>query len=77
MFSETENERIRTASNLRVYKRKKFSLINFMSRAEYNTISSFVSSEKIWDGRIRTSEMAGPKPAALPLGDTPLCRGMQ
>ena len=26
---------------------------------------------KIWDGRIRTSEMAGPKPAALPLGDVP------
>ena len=24
-----------------------------------------------WDGRIRTSEMAGPKPAALPLGDAP------
>ncbi len=31
---------------------------------------SFESS-KIWDGRIRTSEMAGPKPAALPLGDVP------
>ena len=25
-----------------------------------------------WDGRIRTSEMAGPKPAALPLGDVPI-----
>ena len=25
-----------------------------------------------WDGRIRTSEMAGPKPAALPLGDVPM-----
>ena len=25
-----------------------------------------------WGGRIRTSEMAGPKPAALPLGDAPL-----
>ena len=24
-----------------------------------------------WGGRIRTSEMAGPKPAALPLGDAP------
>ena len=26
---------------------------------------------KNWGRRIRTSEMAGPKPAALPLGDTP------
>ena len=26
-----------------------------------------------WGGRIRTSEMAGPKPAALPLGDAPSC----
>ena len=26
---------------------------------------------KNWGGRIRTSEMAGPKPAALPLGDVP------
>ena len=25
-----------------------------------------------WDGRIRTSEMPGPKPGALPLGDVPL-----
>lgn len=25
-----------------------------------------------WGGRIRTSEMAGPKPAALPLGDAPI-----
>ncbi len=25
-----------------------------------------------WGERIRTSEMAGPKPAALPLGDAPL-----
>ena len=25
-----------------------------------------------WGGRIRTSGMAGPKPAALPLGDAPL-----
>ena len=25
-----------------------------------------------WGGRIRTSEMAGPKPAALPLGDVPI-----
>lgn len=25
-----------------------------------------------WDGRTRTSEMAGPKPAALPLGDVPM-----
>ena len=24
-----------------------------------------------WGERIRTSEMAGPKPAALPLGDAP------
>ena len=24
-----------------------------------------------WGGRIRTSGMAGPKPAALPLGDAP------
>ena len=28
--------------------------------------------DKNWDGRTRTSEMAGPKPAALPLGDIPL-----
>ena len=28
-------------------------------------------SFKIWDGRIRTSEMPGPKPGALPLGDVP------
>ena len=27
-----------------------------------------------WGGRIRTSEMAGPKPAALPLGDAPIVR---
>ena len=26
----------------------------------------------IWGERIRTSEMAGPKPAALPLGDAPM-----
>ena len=26
---------------------------------------------KNWGRRIRTSEMAGPKPAALPLGDVP------
>ena len=25
-----------------------------------------------WDGRIRTSEMPGPKPGALPLGDVPM-----
>ena len=25
----------------------------------------------IWGGRIRTSEMPGPKPGALPLGDAP------
>ena len=25
-----------------------------------------------WGERIRTSEMAGPKPAALPLGDAPM-----
>ena len=25
-----------------------------------------------WDGRTRTSEMPGPKPGALPLGDIPL-----
>ena len=25
-----------------------------------------------WGGRIRTSEMPGPKPGALPLGDAPM-----
>ena len=41
----------------------------------YNTIKKrfqFMKPLLIgWDGRIRTSEMAGPKPAALPLGDVP------
>ncbi len=37
----------------------------------YNKNSPFGSFIN-WDGRIRTSEMAGPKPAALPLGDVPL-----
>lgn len=31
-----------------------------------------ISLLKIWGGRTRTSEMAVPKTAALPLGDTPL-----
>ena len=30
------------------------------------------SSLIFWGERIRTSEMAGPKPAALPLGDAPM-----
>ena len=34
--------------------------------------SSTPNIVKNWDGRTRTSEMAGPKPAALPLGDIPL-----
>ncbi len=28
--------------------------------------------KKNWDGRTRTSEMPGPKPGALPLGDIPI-----
>lgn len=31
-----------------------------------------LSDKKIWGGRTRTSEMAVPKTAALPLGDTPV-----
>lgn len=33
---------------------------------------SLISLLKNWGGRTRTSEMAVPKTAALPLGDTPL-----
>lgn len=40
-----------------------------IKRAEPNS-TPFI--DKNWDGRTRTSEMAGPKPAALPLGDIPL-----
>ena len=56
---------------------QKLIFVNIHNITMFNTIYFTINIYKThkiknWDGRIRTSEMAGPKPAALPLGDVPL-----
>lgn len=54
-------------------------IINYLAWKLYNILKIHIKKDlsmtgllKNWGGRTRTSEMAVPKTAALPLGDTPL-----
>lgn len=67
LIAESKPEEMKTVKNVVISVLNR-SVKKIILKKTYHLISLL----KYWGGRTRTSEMAVPKTAALPLGDTPL-----